>query len=362
MYIYYKKTLLLFVAFVSIQTASAQEEETKVIKKAYALTGAGELYIESKYGNIIINGWDKDSIAIKANIKAMHKKRENAKDLLDRINPQIKVAGDFINITSEISDKNTGFISRYFNKINPFEPDKSNIQIDYTIFLPVKAEIEIINNFGDVIIADWQGELKVNLHHGDLWINDPITKADIEMKFGKLRAQSIDYANLNIKNGEVDLDEAKSLRMKSSGGTLQIEKVNELDIYSSKDKITIEEVTDISGDLSFSNVRLHNVINKINLSMHITDFVVSKIQNKSPAINIKQESSDININITDVSFNFNVTMEQGLIRIPKSFSNIETNVIDENKKIRVINAIYGTAPFGKLLMTGEKGIIILKEE
>src|SRR5690606_7028386 len=279
----------------------------------------------------------------------MHKKRENAKDLLDRINPQIKTAGNFIRITSEISDKNTGFISRYFNKVNPFEPDESNIQIDYTIYLPANAEIEVNNKFGDIIIADWQGELKANLHHGDLWINGPITKADIEMKFGKLRGKSIDYTNLNIKNGEVDLDEAKSLRVKSSGTTLKIEKVTELEIYSSKDKVIVEEVTDISGDLSFSNIKLNNVINKINLSMHITDFVVSKIHNKSPVLNIEQESSDININITGVSFNLNITMEQGLIRIPKSFSNIETNVIDENKKIRVINATYGTAPFGKLL-------------
>lgn len=362
MYIYYKRILFLFTAFVLIQTVSAQEVVTKSIGKTYALTGAGEMYLESKYGNIIINGWEKDSISIKANVKANHKKRENAKDLLDRINPQIKVAGDFISITSEISDKNTGFISRYFNKVNPFEPDESNIQINYTIYLPTNAEIEVNNMFGDIIIADWQGELKVNLHHGDLWINDPITKADIEMKFGKLRAQFIDYANLDIKNGEVDLKEAKSLRIKSSGTTLKIEKVGELEIYSSKDNVTVDKVADIRGDLNFSNVKLTNVVNNINLSMNITDFMVSKIHNKSPVINIEQESSDISIDITGVSFNFNITMEQGLIRIPKSFSNIETNVIDENKKIRVINATYGTTPFGKLLMTGEKGVIVLKEE
>ena len=362
MFIYYKKILLLFAVFVFIQTALAQEVVTKTVGKTYAITDAGELYIESKYGNIIINGWDKDSISIKANVKANHKKRENAKELLDRINPQIKIAGDFISITSEISDKNTGFISRYFNKVNPFEPDESNIQIDYTIYLPANAEIEVNNTFGDIIIADWHGELKVNLHHGDLWINDPITKADIEMKFGKLRAQSIDYANMDIKNGEADLKESKNLRVKSSGSTFKIEKVADLEIYSSKDRVIIEEVAGISGDLNFSNVKLHNVLNKINLSMHITDFVVSKIHNKSPALNIEQESSDININITGASFNFDVTMEQGLIRIPKSFSNINTNVIDENKKIRAINAIYGTAPFGKFLVTGEKGIIILREE
>src|SRR5690606_25771827 len=260
MYIYYKKILLLFIAIVSIKTLSAQEVVTKSLGKTYALTDAGEMYMESKYGNIIINGWDKDSISIKVNVKAMHKKRENAKDLLDRINPQIKTAGDFIGITSEISDKNTGFISRYFNKVNPFEPDESNIQIDYTIYLPANAEIEVNNKFGDIIIADWQGELKVNLHHGDLWINNPITKADIEMKFGKLRGKSIDYTNLNIKNGEVDLDEAKSLRVKSSGTTLKIEKVTELEIYSSKDKVIIEEVASISGDLNFSNVKVHNVL------------------------------------------------------------------------------------------------------
>lgn len=362
MYIYCKKILLLFIAIMSIKTAWSQEAVTKSLGKTYGLTHAGKMFLESKYGNIIINGWDKDSISIKANIKAIHKKKENAKELLDRIDPQIKIAGDFIKITSEISDKNTGFISRYFNKLNPFEPDQSNIQIDYTIYLPAGAGIEVNNMFGDIIIADWQGELKVILHHGDLWINDPVTKADIEMKFGKLRGQFIEDVNIDIKNGEVDLKEAKNLRIKSSGTTLKIEKVTELEIYSSKDEVNIEEVAGISGNLSFSNVRLHNVISNINLSMHITDFAVSKIHSKTPIMNIEQESSDINIDITGVSFNFNASMEQGLIRIPKSFSDIETNVIDENKKIRVINATYGVSPFGKLSMTGEKGIIILKEK
>src|SRR5690606_14505914 len=100
MFIYYKKILLLFAVFAFIQTALAQEVVTKAISKTYALTDAGELYIESKYGNIIINGWNKDSISIKVNVKANHKKSENAKELLDRINPQIKIAGDFISITS----------------------------------------------------------------------------------------------------------------------------------------------------------------------------------------------------------------------------------------------------------------------
>ncbi len=360
MYILYKKIIPIALLLLSLSIHS-QEVLTKTIEEMYKMTNAGELHLDNKYGNIIINGWEKNNISIKIDIKVTNKKKENAKILLNRIVANIKTANDFVNITSEISEKNTSLFSRYFNKVNPFEFDKSNVEINYTIYLPINAEINITNKFGDVIIDNWTGRLKANIEHGDLWINDAITNARIDMKFGKLRGKSITYGTISLKNGAIDIESSNRLLLKTSGTKIEIETIIDLELISSKDEIIIQNVKKIHGELNFSNAQIDHVEEKINLNMKVAELRVYKVEQPDASVSINQESSDININITGLSFMFNAKLEQGLLRLPKTFYNIENNVIDKSKRIREINGAYGKATNGIFTFMGRKGVIVLKE-
>ena len=339
----------------------SQEVLTKTIEKTYEMTNAGELHLNNKYGNITINGWEENDISIKIDIRVTNKKKENAKTLLNRIVANIKTVDDFVSITSEISEKNTSLFSRYFNKVNPFEFDKSNVEINYTIYLPINAEIDIINKFGDVIIDNWTGRLKANIEHGDLWINEDITNARITMKFGKLRSKSIAYGTISLKNGDIDIESSNKLLLKTSGTKIEIDQVKDLEVISSKDEIIIQKAEKIQGELNFSNAQIEAIEEKISLSMKVAELRVAKINQPDAFVSINQESSDININITGLSFKFNATLEQGLLRLPKTFYNIENNMIDKSKRIREINGAYGKTTSGIFSFTGKKGVIVLKE-
>ncbi|PCJ97197.1 MAG: hypothetical protein COA50_06040 [Flavobacteriaceae bacterium] len=357
----YKKIAFLASFLLLCQTVPAQETVSRKVEKSYGLTNNGELLLNNKYGDITIKGWDRNSIKITVNIEVSHKKRENAKELLDRVAITTRVTDDLVRVTSDINDKNTSFFSRYFSKVNPFDLDKSNIKINYTIFLPSNAEMDITNKFGDVIISDWEGKLKANVEHGNIWINDALTNANISVRFGKLKTKSISYANITIKNGELDLEGSERLRINSSGTTMEIGTVASLELYSSKDEININNVTTIEGEIKFGKVHINTVGEAISLSTVVADLWVYKIDNPNSRIRIDQESSELNINIAGQSLIFNATLEQGLLRIPKSFTEIHTDIINKGKKIRKINATYGEGPYGEFILTGLKGVIILKE-
>ncbi len=341
----------------------AQETVTKQIKESHPLTNTGELHLENKYGNITINGWIKNEIQVTVDIKVIKKKKEDAEELLQRITPVFNYADDFINISSIIKERTDNFISRFFSKTNLFDFDKSNIQIDYTIFLPANAEIDLTNKFGDVVISSWSGKLKSNVQHGNIWINKNLDNAAIDMRFGKLKTRAITYGNITSKNGEIDISTSKNLRINSSGTIIKIENVEKLEIHSSKDQITLENVTDIDGELMFGKLNLYNVQNNINLTMEVADVWISNIHNPNPNIMINQESSELNIDVSGLNINFHAALEEGLLRIPKSFTNIKTTVIDKRKRIRDISAFYGNTKetTGTFNITGKKGIIILKE-
>jgi hypothetical protein len=357
----YKKLFFLMVLVICGHYTLAQEQVSKQLKEAYEMTNSGELYLENKYGDVTVTGWDRDNVSITVDITVTHRKLDNAKNLLDRISLNIREIDDFITVTSEISEKSTGFFAKYFNKANPFDFDRSNVQIDYTIQLPSNAELDITNKFGDVIIGDWSGKLKANVEHGDVWINKDINNADVVLKYGKLRAKTVNYGNIRVKNGSVDVEESRDLRINSSGTDVKIDRVSSLEIYSSKDEITIEEVGAIHGDLKFTNMQLNNVDDQINLTMKIADFRVSKVRSPDATIVIDQESSEVSLTISDFSFRFDATLEEGLLRLPKSFKNVETKMLNRGKRVRKITATYGKGSSGEISITGIKGAILLKE-
>ncbi len=358
---FYKHTILFLGILLSCQITNAQESVSKEITKNFPITSKGELTIDTKYGDLVINGWDKDSIAITVNIKVTHKKLENAKELLDRIQPKINVIGDLATITSEIEAKKENFVSNYFSKSSAFDFDKSNVQINYTIYLPLNVSLDIANKFGDVILENFNGRLMTDLQHGDMWINQNLTNATIKMKYGKLKTKSISYGNIDLKNAELNLENSQNLVLNSSGSIINLKQISSLEVESNKDKINALNVEELRGDFAFSEMKLDTLGNDINITMKVTDFKVSNVDKPEAYIHIEQQSSDVNINITGLSFKFKATLEQGVLRIPKSFQNIKTFMIDKEKKLREIGATYGENKFGKFSIIGKKGNIVLIE-
>ncbi|WP_344929643.1 hypothetical protein [Aquimarina addita] len=359
---YYNKIVVLILIFCFGYALKAQEEVSKIIEKSYDLTNVGELQLENKYGNININGWDQNKIQIKINVIVNKKEKEYAQDLLNRIKPSISYSKEFISIFSYIEEKENGFFSKLLNRANPFDFDKGNIQINYDINLPINAEVQITNKFGDIFTNGWNGKLNTNIGHGNIWIQDNLTNASIEMKFGKLKAKSIAYGSIKIKNSELDIENSKNLSLNSSGSTIALKNISNLEIYSSKDKVTIRQVDKIRGELKFSNMILEEVSENIDLTMDVADFNAYKITKSNANIDIKQKSSEVHLNISDLNFYFNASLEQGLLRIPKSFTNINTTIIDKSKKLRNVTASYGNDTKGKIQIHGIKGVVILSEK
>ena len=357
----YKTLLGIAILLFSVQLSTAQERLSKTIEENFPLGNGGELMLENKYGNLTITGWNQDRVSVKIDVKVNHRKYDTAKDLLGRIDAEIKSSNGYVSIASKISNKNTGWFADFFNRNNPIDVDRSRVQIDYEVFLPKKAKLKVTNRFGDVVIEDWSGELTTLIEHGDLWVNEDLGKADIILKFGKIKARNLNYASLNLKNGELNMNKAKSLRLNSSGTDVALGQVNALEIYSNKDDISMEEVGTIYGNLKFTTLNLENCSQDLDLTLKIADLRVRQISNATAEISIEQESSDIMLTVTDFSHRFDATLEQGVVRLPKSFENVDSKLLDKGSRLREIRATYGTEKKGLISINGIKGIVTIND-
>ncbi|GAB1856470.1 hypothetical protein MHTCC0001_13050 [Flavobacteriaceae bacterium MHTCC 0001] len=338
-----------------------QDKLSKDIKKSFPFTNSGTLYIENKYGDVLINGWDKDSIKFEISVEVKGKNLDKAKDLLKRINT------DFISTTSqivaktEITEKNPSFFNKYIKKINPLNNEKANSDINYTIYLPRKATVEVNNKYGDIIVSDWTGKLIANVEHGDLRITDGLADSKLSVKYGKLRANILDRTVITAKDATISFEKAETLTLESDGSIISLEEVGELDINSNKDNIEISTIGNIHGIIRYSQVTLMNIISKVNLNLNLAELRLKKFDTKAPIVNVHQKSSEVYVNISETNFNFSAELEQGVLRIPKTMHGINSKVLDEKNKIRQIRATYGDDNQGIFDITGYKGIIIFKE-
>ncbi len=356
-----KKLLWVALVFALGQDVGAQEQVSKKVERSFAMDEEGELHLENKYGNINLYGWEKDETSVVISIVVNHRKRENAEGLLKRISPVIRESDNYAAISYEIAEKSSSFFGNLFEKANPFDFNRSNIQIDYEVYMPKAAELNVTNTFGDVIIEDWKGELKATIEHGDLWMNADLNKATVDIKYGRLRARTINYGNLTLKNGDLDMEDSKSLRINSSGTDMSINKVTSLEVYSNKDEVILDEVGTIFGTLKFSTLELNKLSKDVDLTLKIADFRISEIMSSSADIAIDQESSEISLNITNFAHRFEATLEEGLVRLPKSFENVDSKMLDKGKKLREIYGTYGQNIQGKIAISGKKGVVLLKE-
>ncbi|SNR47493.1 hypothetical protein SAMN04488009_2033 [Maribacter sedimenticola] len=359
--ILYKRLLFFTMALVIGHMVTAQERVSKKVTKSYAFATGDELHLENKYGNVTVYGWSKNEVSITVHMTVTHKKKENAIELLQRIAPIIKSGDNYLSVSYEIADKNSGFFANLFEKANPFDFDRSNVQIDYNVHMPFKTILNISNKFGDVLIEDWDGILIADIQHGDIYINRNITKAELSLKYGKLKAKNIINSNITLNNGELDMDDAYTMYINSSGSAIRIQSSSNLELLSNKDEITLQSVENIKGSLKFSNLVLHELKSNVILDMKIADFKIHQILNQNSKIDIEQESSEVSLNISHFAHQFSAVLEEGLVRLPKTFYDVDSKMLDNGKKLREINAKYGNNGNGKITITGKKGVVLLKE-
>ncbi len=358
--LHYKIAFFLAIMLLS-SVAFGQDKLSKDIKKSFPLTNDGALYLENKYGNVFINGWDENSIKFEISVEVRGKNLDKAKDLLKRINPEFVSTSSQIVVKTEITEKNPSFFNKYIKKIGPLNSEKSNSDINYTIYLPREAAVEVYNKYGDIIVSDWNGTLIADVEHGDLRITSDLADSKLSIKYGKLRANTLNKTAINAKDATISFEKSETLKLESDGSTMSLDEVGELDINSNKDDIEISSIDNVHGTIKYSQVTLMDIMSKVNLNLNLAELRLKKFGTSAPIVNVHQKSSEVYVNISETNFNFSAELEQGVLRIPKTMRDINSKVLDEKNKIRQIRATYGEGNQGIFDLTGYKGIIIFKE-
>ena len=337
-------TLLLLIGNTFLNNVFAKEITIIEKKKEYSLSNnfnsSGVLHVNNQFGDVKIIFWNQKQVQAKVTVTA------NA--------PSLDLVQNFLNSVTVTSSKleddvffKTEIKKNEMSKSNWQRGKETNFRINYIIYMPDDAELDLTNSFGTVIIPHFEAPLSLNLSYCDLQADDIInTNSNLNLNFGSATIKSMNGGNFNANYTNVALGDAKNIKINNNHGNFKV-----------------KTLSDIAGVLNYSEGVLGSITEGVKLKLNYTNkLVIGEINDKIKNLELMVNYSDINLPVSETfSGNFDIKTTNGSFKINsdllvKYLRNSENEVRNlKSPKVNISNFYQGK--IGK--NTGNSKIVIV---
>ena len=237
----YKSGLFFFISLFLISSTIFADEVTKEFHKEYT-AGTKTLQISNKYGDVVIQSWDKDEIIIDVKVTVNMSNKERAQSFMDKIDVQFSEGTNVISAKTVIDD-NFNFSGW---------GDSKRFRIDYNIKMPVGTDLILSNKYGNTDIDELHGLMDLDIKYGNITAGK-LTRGNIKP-----------LSQLNLAYGKGTIDETGWLNLTERYvGSLEIAKSQAILLDSKYSKIILGETSSIVGESKYDNIKIENIKNLV---------------------------------------------------------------------------------------------------
>ena len=263
--------ILLLTAFTS--KAKDQEEKRKYVEKTYKVDASTQLSITNKFGKVAINPWEKNEFSIKVEIIGKGRSEERAQRILDAIEININESSSEIAFETEIeSTKNK---------------NEEGFEVNYTVYMPEKNNLEIKNSFGDVTMGNRGGDLMLDIGYGSVKTGDVNGITELELSFGSGSMGVLKKCNLTVKYSKLEVEAGSQMELKQGFSDIELGEVIDLDLDSKYGKIEIEKAQNIDADIHFSGFDIDELTGSLTMDCsYLGDFSIERLAKSFTLVDI----------------------------------------------------------------------------
>jgi len=238
----YKQGTILITALLLASLTLQAQEAKKEFHKEYAASAKTTLEISNKYGDVVIESWDKDQIIIDVKVSVDMPNREKAEKFLSYIEIQFSESDNYISAKTVIDDK--------FNFTG--WGDNKKFSIDYNIKMPSATALTLSNRYGNTEFDELTGLVSLDIKYGNLTA-DKMSRGNVK----PLNSINIAYGNGAIEQaGWLDIT-ARYV------GTFEITKSQAILLDSKYSKFSIGETSSIVGESKYDNLKISRINNLV---------------------------------------------------------------------------------------------------
>ncbi len=292
-------SIILFVSVTGLLAGPKPGSDTKLTKsvdRSFQVASNSHFELVNKYGQVIINTWDKDSIQMNVTITAYGKDYNDAEKLLERVDIDFRQTGQYLTAET-LLDRRSGFFKELWNNISDYSKtllSKTKLEIDYQVYMPATVNLEIENKFGDVYLSEIESKCDINIMHGNLRANRIHKNSSIEVAYGDVKIKELASGRLTLKTVEGDILELGEVQLKSSSSSVYIKKADKIEVDSRSDKnLRFDEINRLTGKGLFSKFEIANLVKSMDMDMNYGEINAAGIPFSFSRIDMDAKNTDI---------------------------------------------------------------------
>lgn len=324
--IYKPGTLLLLATFLFSFTLSAQEV-TKEYHKEYKADKTTTLDISNKYGDIIIESWDKDQVVIDVKVTVDVYSKDRAEKLLDLINVEFTEGANRISAKTMIDDR--------FNFSG--WGDNKRFSIDYNIKMPIVTNLTLENKYGDTEINKLESLVNINIKYGNLTAAEftrgnekPINT--ISIAYGKGSIGEAGWLDIYTRYcRSLEIEKSQALLIDSKYSTFNIGTTSSIVGESKYDNIDIEKINNFVLVSGYTETNIAEITKKLSLQGNYGSFSAEQIPSGFESIDIDVRYLGVRLGIDEsASYSIEGESSYGEIKFNEDKFRYQRHIVENN--------------------------------
>lgn len=243
------------VSSTSDDRGSDQVSQVKNYSKVYPADGGDQLVIDNRYGDIVVNTWDKPQFKVDVQIKVDAASDGDAQKALDNVSIADSKDGSSVAFRTDIGSASGSWLSWLTG-----DHQGHKLKILYTVYMPAKNELVIRNSYGAIQLPDLDGKTTIACSYGSLTAKSLKNESTIRASYSNVDLGSLDATWIDISYGSLNIGTVNRIASNASYTAVKIGKIRETGAFNLRyaGSFSIGEIykslNDLAINASYSNV------------------------------------------------------------------------------------------------------------
>ena len=319
--------------------------ETRSFMKTFPVGREISLELTNKYGTIQVTTWEKDSVYIRAEIKAYAPNQDKLTSMFDGITINIADVGSIVKAQTVFTQNFNRLFESFKGMTSKIISYDSRIEINYFINVPEYLNIKIENKYGDVYMENCTGKFSVSISNGSFKANSLGRESSISMSFCNAEISSISSGSIDASFSEISADKIGDVSINSISSKYNLKDAGEIRFESRRDKFFIDNIGSMLGNSYFTDFTVKNLKKEINLTTRYGNIETDSIEKGFESINLNSGYTDIFLNFDEnSSYNLDIRHISTFLALPSKNTKTQQKTLDEEKKEFITYGTVGNSP------------------
>lgn len=263
----------------------------KTIKKEFIVNTDALLKIKNSYGNLNITSWNEDRVRIEVHITTNGNNEKKVQERLNDITVDFDASASEVEAITNLSKQSGNWYNRWNNK------NQVNMQINYTVKVPVKNSVNLNNDYGNISLDRIDGHAKINCDYGRLTIGE-LRGRNNEINFDYTSKSTFGFINsgqINADYSGFTIEKAGDLKINADYTTIAIDSMKDLNYSCDYGAMDVKQVGSISGIGDYISTNFGKVTGDVSISADYGGVKIKELTETAGDVTIKTDYSSIKI-------------------------------------------------------------------